>query len=59
MPGVAVLDADLTDPAAVLGSAEARVLDRGRPVAVLALSVLHFIPDTARLAAVMADYTPA
>ncbi|MBV9092432.1 MAG: SAM-dependent methyltransferase [Streptosporangiaceae bacterium] len=39
------LQADLRDPEAIL-SAAARTLDFSRPVAVLLLAVLHFIPDS-------------
>ena len=38
------LDADLHDPAALLAGA-ARTLDFTRPVAILLLAVLHFLPD--------------
>jgi hypothetical protein len=39
------IDADLRDTGTVLGQA-ARTLDFTRPIAVLLLAVLHFIPDT-------------
>jgi S-adenosyl methyltransferase len=38
------LDADLHDPAAILGGA-ARTLDLARPAAILLLAVLHFLPE--------------
>jgi hypothetical protein len=42
----AVLRADARDPAAILAHDDVtRVLDLGRPTAVLLLGVLHFIPD--------------
>ncbi|GGI94957.1 hypothetical protein GCM10011581_35140 [Saccharopolyspora subtropica] len=42
----AYIDADLHDPAAILGSAEfAETLDLDRPVAVSLLAIVHFIPD--------------
>lgn len=44
---VAYVDADLRDPVAILGDPElARVLDLGRPVALLLMAVLHFIEDS-------------
>jgi SAM-dependent methyltransferase len=46
--GATVLHADLRDPAAILGSPETRrVIDFSQPVAVLLVSVLHFVPDAA------------
>ena len=57
---VAVLQADLTDPATVLASAEvADTLDLTAPVAVLVLSVLRFVPDTANPAGAIATYLDA
>jgi hypothetical protein len=54
------IDADLRDPAAILAGA-ARTLDLARPLAILLLAVLHFVPDgddpagiVARLAAEIA-----
>ena len=44
-PGVEILQADLTDPAMVYASPEAAILDLTEPVAVLLLSVLHFVPE--------------
>ena len=53
--GVAVLRADVGDPAAVLGSPElATTLDLTRPVAVLACGVLHYLDDDTALAAMRA-----
>jgi len=48
--GVAAVDADLRDPAAVLGHQDLRaVIDRGRPVCVILGAVLHFLgPQAAR-----------
>jgi S-adenosyl methyltransferase len=44
--GTAVLQADLRDPDAIFGDpALHRVLDFGRPVALLLVAVLHFIPE--------------
>ena len=45
-PGVAVVEADIRDPDAVLGHPDtARLIDFGLPVAVLFVAVLHFIAD--------------
>ena len=49
----AALDAKLTDPAALLAAAAA-TLDFRQPVAVLLPSTLPFIPDTARVTAILA-----
>ncbi len=57
---IAVLSADLRDPAAVLAAPEVREhLDLGRPVAVLLVSVLHFVDDDADPAGIVAAYTGA
>ena len=58
--GVEVLNADLRDPQAVLGSDEvARCLDLSRPVAVLMVATLHFVPDQDDPAALVAAYRAA
>jgi len=45
-PDAAVVHADLRDPASILGAPETRLLlDFRRPVAVLLVSVLHFLAD--------------
>jgi len=45
-PGTRYLHADLRDPAEILGDpAVTSHLDFGRPVAVLMVAVLHFVPD--------------
>jgi hypothetical protein len=54
----AVLDAKLTDPAALLAGA-ADTLDLRRPVAVLLPSTLPFIQDTARASAIVAGLMAA
>jgi hypothetical protein len=54
----AALDAKLTAPAALLAAA-AGTLDLRQPVAVLLPSTLPFIPDTARVAAIMAELLSA
>lgn len=59
-PRVDVLRADLRDPDAVLGSAEAaRLLDLREPVALLTSAVLHFVPDADRPGEVVAAYRDA
>ncbi len=46
-PNVTIVQADIRDPDAVLSAPElARVLDLRRPVAILAMAVLHAIPDS-------------
>ena len=50
----AALDAKLTDPVALLAGAAA-TLDFRQPVAVLLPSTLPFIPDTARVAAIVTE----
>jgi len=46
IPGVAAIEADLRDPAAILAHPRTRaLLDLSRPVALLLVTVLHFIPD--------------
>ncbi|HEY0933709.1 MAG TPA: SAM-dependent methyltransferase [Trebonia sp.] len=46
-PGATIIDADLRDPAAVLErAAETGLIDFSRPVGLLLLAVLHFVPDT-------------
>jgi hypothetical protein len=45
-PNVAVVQADVRDPAAILGAPETRALiDFREPVGLLLVAVLHFIPD--------------
>jgi hypothetical protein len=59
-PRTAVLAADFLDPDRVLAEAVAiGGLELHRPVAVLALLVLHFVPDERRPAEVMARYMEA
>lgn len=59
-PRVDMLRADLRDPDAVLGSAEAaQLLDLREPVALLASAVLHFLPGADRPAEVIAAYRDA
>jgi hypothetical protein len=57
----AYLDADLRDTAGILGQA-APVLDFSRPVAILLVAILHYIPDLAeatRIVAELAEAVPA
>ena len=55
-----VVYADLRDPAAVLSSPViARTLDLSRPVAVLMIAVLHFVPDEDDPAGIVAAYRDA
>ena len=60
-PGLSiVLRADLRDPAELLARPELRAhLDFGRPIAVLLVSVLHFIPDEDHPHAIMATIRDA
>ncbi|MEU6152228.1 SAM-dependent methyltransferase [Actinosynnema sp. NPDC047251] len=59
-PSVAVAEADLRDPDAVLGSPEVRdLLDLGRPVAVLMVGILPYLTDDDRPAEVVARYRAA
>jgi O-methyltransferase involved in polyketide biosynthesis len=46
------VDADLRDPDKILDAA-ARTLDFGRPIAVMMLGILNFIPDNAEAAAIV------
>lgn len=56
----AVIQADIADPAAVLADPQVRaLLDFTRPVAVLLLGVLHFVPDAADPAGCVAQLRDA
>lgn len=56
----AVVDADLRDPAAVLGDPRVReLIDFDRPVCVLFVAVLHFMPDEEDPAGVVRRYRDA
>jgi hypothetical protein len=56
-PQVTVLHMDIRDPQAVLGSAEARsLLDFDQPIAVLMIALMHFVPDSADPAGIIAAY---
>ena len=52
------LHADARDPGAILAGAAA-TLDFGKPVAVLLLGVLHFLPDDGEVAAILAGLKEA
>jgi hypothetical protein len=52
------IDADLRDTGVILAQA-ARILDFGQPVAVMLLGVLHCIPDSGDLAAIVARLVDA
>lgn len=52
-----VIQADLHDPRSILDHPEVRAgLDFDRPVAVLMLAILHFVPDDMRPAALVAQF---
>ncbi|MEJ8278554.1 SAM-dependent methyltransferase [Pseudonocardia spirodelae] len=58
--GTSITAADLTDPAAVLAApGVAGLLDPAEPVAVLAVSVLHFVADDTLLATLADTYATA
>jgi hypothetical protein len=60
VPGAAVLQADLREPASILSSrAVAETLDLSRPVAVLMVAVLHFIEDDADPAGIIDAFRSA
>jgi SAM-dependent methyltransferase len=59
-PDAAVIQADLREPAKILADPETQsLLDFTRPVAVLLVAVLHFVPDQARPAQIMATLRDA
>ncbi|MFC1409583.1 SAM-dependent methyltransferase [Streptacidiphilus sp. N1-12] len=56
----AYVDADFRDPAAILGSAQVKeLLDLSRPVALMVVSLLHFVSDEDRPAEVLKELTSA
>ena len=60
VPNTGILHADLRDPRSVLDSdVVAAHLDLSRPVAVLMVAVLHFVPDADDPAAIVAAYRDA
>jgi S-adenosyl methyltransferase len=59
-PRTAAIRGDLTRPEEILGSAEVRrLIDFGRPVAVLIVAILHFVPDEADPAGAVAKLRDA
>jgi SAM-dependent methyltransferase len=59
-PGATIVQADLREPAKILADPETQLLiDFSQPVAVLLVAVLHFVPDSARLAEIMATVAEA
>jgi S-adenosyl methyltransferase len=57
VPNAITLQADVREPKTVLEAAEVReVLDFERPIAVLMIAVLHFVPDTDDPHRIIADY---
>ncbi|GIE75574.1 hypothetical protein Aph02nite_15240 [Actinoplanes philippinensis] len=56
----AVIESDLRDPAAVLATSPARdLLDLNRPIGILMVAVLHFLPDGPDLDAALDGYLEA
>ena len=56
-PDAIVIQADMREPAAIMRRVtEQGFLDPARPVAILMLAVLHFIPDTARAQQIVASF---
>jgi hypothetical protein len=55
-PGTTFLLADMQEPADIVAQAGA-ALDLSAPVAVMCISLLHFVPDDARAAAIVAALT--
>jgi hypothetical protein len=54
---VAMIHADLREPAVVLGHPDLRdLIDLGRPVALVCASVLHFVPDSEEPHRIIAEY---
>ncbi len=55
-----MVDADLRDPDAVLAAPETRaLLDLGRPVALMMVAVLHYVPKDVDVAGIIRRYTAA
>jgi O-methyltransferase involved in polyketide biosynthesis len=56
-PGAIAIEADMREPAVILSRvAEQGFIDLEQPLAILMLAVLHFIPDDARTAQIVAAY---
>ncbi|ASO20281.1 S-adenosyl methyltransferase [Actinoalloteichus hoggarensis] len=59
-PQTTITRADLRDPARVLAAPTVReLIDFSEPVAVLAVAVLHFVPEAGRPEEILADYRRA
>ena len=60
VPAATVIQADVTDAPSILGHPETRrMIDFGRPVGVLMVALLHFVPESADPAGVVARYRDA
>jgi hypothetical protein len=58
VPGTAIIEHDLREPAKILADAELNeLIDFGEPVAVLLVAVLHFISDDANPAGIIGQLT--
>jgi hypothetical protein len=56
-PGTIAIEADMREPAAILRQVTERgFIDPAQPVAILMLAVLHFIPDIAQAAQIVATF---
>lgn len=59
-PGAAAIEADARDPGRILAHPEvSRLLDPGRPLAVLLVAVLHFVPDDGEAGRVVGAFRDA
>jgi SAM-dependent methyltransferase len=59
-PSAVVVEADITEPDAVLGAADTRrMLDFGQPIGLLAVTVGHYIPPERNPAGIFAAYRDA
>lgn len=59
-PLATVVDADLTDPQAVLGNSTVRnFLDFSKPIGLLMVAVFHFVPDDKKPAEIVKQYVDA
>jgi hypothetical protein len=59
-PNAVAIEADLQDAAAILGHEKTRgLLDFSRPIGLLAVAVLHFLPSDVDPGAVLAEYRQA
>jgi hypothetical protein len=60
VPGAAIVEADVRDADRILSAPETTaLLDFSRPVAVMMIALLHFIPDADKPASVIAPYRDA